>query len=119
MQAAFDDSEKPILKHIHTHYSIIKCDIIQLPGVPVVRNSPANARDNSSIPGSGRSPGEGHGNPLQCYCLENTHGRRSLVGCSPWACKKLDMTEQLSRHTYNNNRISGQCVWFNTLYYLI
>ena len=30
-----------------------------------------NAGDRSSIPGSGRSPGEGNGNPLQCYCLEN------------------------------------------------
>ena len=31
-----------------------------------------------SIPGLGRSPGGGHGNPVQCYCLENPHGRRSL-----------------------------------------
>ena len=40
----------------------------------VVKNPPANAgelRDTSSIPGSGRSPGGGHGNPLQCSCLEN------------------------------------------------
>ena len=42
--------------------------------VPVVKNSPANAediRDMSSIPGLGRSPGGGHGNPLQYSCLEN------------------------------------------------
>ena len=41
---------------------------------PVVKNSPANARDVrdvGSIPGSGRSPGGGHGNPLQYSCLEN------------------------------------------------
>ena len=40
----------------------------------VVKNPPANAgdiRDVGSIPGSGRSPGGGHGNPLQCSCLEN------------------------------------------------
>ena len=39
-----------------------------------VKNPPANAgdvRDESSIPGSGRSPGGGHGNPLQYSCLEN------------------------------------------------
>ena len=36
-----------------------------------------------SIPGSGRSPGEGHGNPLQYSCLENLHGQRSLAGYSP------------------------------------
>ena len=40
--------------------------------------SPANAgdvRDMGSIPGSGRSPGGGHGNPLQCSCLENPMDR--------------------------------------------
>ena len=40
----------------------------------VVKKPPANAgdtRDASSIPGSGRSPGGGHGNPLQYSCLEN------------------------------------------------
>ena len=36
-----------------------------------------------SIPGLGRSPGGGHGNPLQYSCLENPHGQRSLVGYSP------------------------------------
>ena len=45
--------------------------------VPVVKNPPANAgyRDVGSIPGSERSPGEGHGNPLQCSCLENSVDR--------------------------------------------
>ena len=40
----------------------------------VVKNPPANAgdvRDVGSIPGSGRSPGEGYGSPLQYSCLEN------------------------------------------------
>ena len=40
----------------------------------VVKNPPANAgdvRDTGSIPGLGRSPGGGHGNPLQYFCLEN------------------------------------------------
>ena len=44
------------------------------PGVLVVKNSPANAgntRDGGSIPGSGRSPGERHGNPLRFSCLQN------------------------------------------------
>ena len=57
-----------------------------------VKNSPANAgdlRDVGSIPGSGRSPGEGYdGNPLQYSCLENPHGQRSLAGYSPWGCKE-------------------------------
>ena len=41
------------------------------PGGLVVRNLPANTGDTDSIPGSGRSPGEGNGNPLQYSCLEN------------------------------------------------
>ena len=53
------------------------------PGVSVVKNSPANAGDMVLIPESGRSPGGGHGNPLQCLCLENYHGQRSLAGYSP------------------------------------
>ena len=39
-------------------------------------------------------PAEGHGNPLQCSCLEKLLcGQRSLVGYSPWGCKESDMTE--------------------------
>ena len=65
----------------------------------MVKNSPANAgdvKDTGSIPGSGRFPGGGHGNPLQYSCLENAHGQRSLVGYSPWAHKESDMTGQLT-----------------------
>ena len=43
-----------------------------------MKNPPANAgdiRDTGSIPGSGRSPGDGHGNPLQYSCLENLMDR--------------------------------------------
>ena len=48
----------------------------------VVNNPPANVGDVkgwSLTPGSGRSPGEEHGNPLQYSCLENLHGQMSLV----------------------------------------
>ena len=41
------------------------------PGGSVVKNPPANAGDAGSIPGWGRSPGEGNGNSLQYSCLEN------------------------------------------------
>ena len=43
--------------------------------VLVVKNRPANAGDSGSVPGSGRSPGEGNGNPLQYSCLENPKDR--------------------------------------------
>ena len=42
------------------------------PGGSMVKNLPANSGDVVSIPGSGRSPGEGNGNPLQYSCLGNS-----------------------------------------------
>ena len=45
------------------------------PGGSVVENSPANARDSGLIPGSGRSPGKGDGNPHQYSCLRNPMDR--------------------------------------------
>ena len=47
------------------------------------KESACSAGDPGSIPGSGRSPGGGHGNPLQYSCVENSHGQRSLVDYSP------------------------------------
>ena len=47
------------------------------PGGSVVKNPPANARGSDSIPGLGRCPGEGNGNPLQHSCLENSMNRGS------------------------------------------
>ena len=64
--------------------------------VPVVKNSPANARDTSSVRELERSPGEGNGNPLQYSWLEKSHGQRSLAGYSPWApksCTRLSTTK--------------------------
>ena len=52
----------------------------------VVKNLLVNAediRDVGSVPGSGRSPGGGQGNPLQYSCLENPQGQTSLASYSP------------------------------------
>ena len=46
-----------------------------LPSGSVIKNTPANAGDLGSIPGLGRSPGEGNGNSLQHSCLENPMDR--------------------------------------------
>ena len=51
-----------------------------------------DVRDSGLIPGSARSHGKGHGNPLQYSCLENPLDR-SLVGYSSWGLKELDMTK--------------------------
>ena len=52
------------------------------------KESVCNAGDMGLIPGSGRSPGEGNGNPLQYSRLRNPM-ERSLVGCSPWGRKRV------------------------------
>ena len=62
------------------------------------KKSSSNVGDLGSIPGSGRSPGEGNGYPLQYSCLENSTEQRNLVGYSPWGRKERDTTEQLSTH---------------------
>ena len=53
------------------------------PGGSDGKESACNAGDLDLIPGLGRSPGGGHGNPLQYSCLENPHGQWSLAGYSP------------------------------------
>ena len=71
----------------------------------MVKSLPANTgdvRDTGSIPGWGRSPGEGHGNPLQYSCLENSMDKRSLVGYSPWGLKESDTTKQLKQHHHHH-----------------
>ena len=57
------------------------------------KESACSEGDLGLIPELGRSPREGHGNPLQYPCLENPDGQRSLVGYSPRDCKKSDTTE--------------------------
>ena len=62
--------------------------------VLVIKNPLAGAgdvRDESSVPESGRSPGGGHGNPLQYSCLENPMDRGAWQ--APWGFTELDTTE--------------------------
>ena len=69
----------------------------------MVKNLPAKAgdiRDVGSIPGSGRSPGEGHGNPLQYSCLENPMDRGAWQAMVHEACKELDTIEAASHSAF-------------------
>ena len=59
--------------------------------------SACNVGDPGSIPGSGRSPGEGNGNPLQCSCLENPLNREACLAGLAWGCKE-SMGLQRVRH---------------------
>ena len=66
-------------------FSKYTCAFVLDPAMPclgflhssVGKESACNAMDLGSIPGSGRSPGEGNGNPLQYFCLENPIDRRA------------------------------------------
>ena len=66
----------------HYHY-LVPC------GGSVIKNPPANAGDAGLFPGSGRSPGEGHGNPFQ-YCLENPMDRGAWQATVHVVTKALD-----------------------------
>ena len=60
------------------------------------KESACNTGDLGSIPGLGRSPGGGNGYPTPVFLPGESHGQRSLAGCSPWDHEELDMTEQLT-----------------------
>ena len=81
-------------------YSILSWDF---PGGTVVKNLLANAGDTGSIPESGRSPGEGNGDPLQYSCLGNPRDREAWQATIHGVVKELDTTERL-----NNNNIVSQ-----------
>ena len=68
------------------------------PGGSDSKESACNVGHMNSIPGSGRSPGEGNGYALQCSCLENSMDRGALAGYSPWDRRESDMTEQLTQY---------------------
>ena len=82
---------------------------ISFPGGSVAKNLPANVRDAFSIPGSGRCPGRGTGNPLQYSCLENSMERGA------WQATVHVITKsrtQLTEHTHRNHIQSLSCPAF-------
>ena len=60
------------------------------------KESACNVGEPGSTPGSGRSPGEGNGNPLQYSCLDNSIDRGAWGCNSPWGCKEPDTAEWLT-----------------------
>ena len=80
------------------------------PGGSVVKNLPAEAgesRDSSSIPRSGRSPGEGNGNPLLYSCLENPMYREAWWATVHGVAKSQT---RLSTNTYVESKIQSTCL---------
>ena len=79
--------------HTYAHIYIAlrySCWFIGLPWWLRCKESACNVGDLGSIPESGRSPGGGHGNPLQYSCLKNSREQRNLTGYSAWGHKELD-----------------------------
>ena len=74
---------------------------------PVVKNPPANAGDLGLIPGLGRSPGGGHGNPLQYSCLGNPMDRGGCQVIVSGVGKSQTRLKQLSMHA----RKQTPCTW--------
>ena len=73
------------------HRNSLSCGIWNLVPWPGMdgKESICNMGDLGSIPGLGRSPGRGYGNPLQYSCLENPLGQRSLAGYSPLSWRRV------------------------------
>ena len=72
--------------------------MLGFPGGSEVKASASNVGDLGSIPGLGRSPGEGKWQPTSVFLPGESHGWRSLVGYSPWGGKESETTEQLNFH---------------------
>ena len=78
-----------------TEKTLFEC-FTGFPGDSDGKESASNAEDPGSVPESGRSPGEGNGNPLQYSYLENSMDRRAWWATVHGSRKELDMTEQLT-----------------------
>ena len=78
--------------------------MLGFPGGSVDKESACNVGDLGLIPALGGSPSGGHGNTLQYSCLENPHGRRSLVACSRWVTKsRRRLTKHSTAHVTLSN----------------
>ena len=94
----------------HTIYGkeIIKLSPLGFLSGSAVKNLSANARDVGSIPGSGRSPRKGNGNPLQYSCLGNPMNRGTWQGYSPWGRKRVG-PNLATKHHHPLNHTSTHC----------
>ena len=83
------------LVNIYGDYQEVKCFVFRylgFPGGSAVKNLPLSAGDASSIPGLGRSPREGSGNPFQYSCLENPMDREDWQATVYGVAKESDTT---------------------------
>ena len=90
-QFSFQSQSKAVPKNAQTTTQLHSSHT----GGSEVKVSACNVRDLGSIPGSGRSPGEGNGYSLQYSCLKHPQGQRSLAGYTLWDRKESGTTERL------------------------
>ena len=83
---------------------------MDFPGGSVVKNLPANVGDAGLIPGSGRSPGNGNGIPLQYSCLGNPMNRGVWQATVHGVAKESEMTYRLN----NNNKLNLYSLYIQT-----
>ena len=72
-----------------------------------------NTRDAGSILGSWRSPGGGHGNPLQLFLPGKLHGQRSLAGYGSWVAKSWTRLKWLNTAQHTAVRLLGLSWWLS------
>ena len=87
-----------VYTHTHTHTHTQASLVAQM-----IKNLPAMRGDLSSIPGLGRSPGGGHGNPLQYSFLENPHGQEERGGLQSMGSQRVRhdwVTKRIRTHTH-------------------
>ena len=85
----------------------------------VVKNPPANAGDTGDtglIPGSGRSPGEGNGHPLQCRCLGNSTDR-GVWQVTVHGVAEVDTTQRLTL-SLSNLKLVWVMIWLSIVFWV-
>ena len=88
------DGHSTFLRDLYEDWSLrtVLNEHLGFPAVSMVKNVPADAGVMSLIPGSGRSPGEGNGNPLQYFCLGNPMDRGPWWTIVHGVAEELDTT---------------------------
>ena len=84
------------------------------PGGSVVKNLPANAGATGFDPGFGKIPWRRAWQPTPVFLPGKAHGQRSLAGYSPWVCKALDVTEQLSMSMHKFSQAQSKAGLYET-----
>ena len=110
-------SHRPVL-HSYSFVCFLACHPSGgLPKGLCGKESTCQAGDACSISGSGRSPAEGNGNPLQYSCLENLMNKRSLAGYSPWGRRVGHnlVIKQQQQQQHLSGIILGATIWFSLL----